>query len=142
MEHLPNIADEPGYRRRMEAKEDPLKSFDPASAYATGRKAYEQIFRSPLPTPSAIRDSLAARAGAIRERLDQGERVVITAGGKRLAVFEPTPGAVLAACLRRDYAAAGRVTDDMLDAARSFLPHVDPEALKLAIEGALQCERL
>ncbi|MEH3064940.1 MAG: hypothetical protein PGN33_20100 [Methylobacterium radiotolerans] len=142
MENLPNVSEQPGFRRRMEAKEDPLKSFDPASAYATGRKAYEQIFRSPLPTPSAIRDSLATRAGAIRERLDRAERVVITAGGKRLAVFEPTPGAVLAACLRRDYAAAGRVTDAMLDAARSFLPHVDPEALKLAIEGALQCERL
>ncbi len=81
---LPNIAEEPGFRERMQAK-DPLKSFDPASAYAAGRKAFEQIFRSPLPTPSAIRDSLANRAGAIRERLDRGERVVITAGGKRLS---------------------------------------------------------
>lgn len=136
---LPNIAEEPGFWERMQAK-DPLKTFDPASAYAAGRKAFEQIFRSPLPTPSAIRDSLANRAGAIRERLDRGERVVITAGGKRLAVFEPTRGAVLAACLRRDYAAAGRVTDDMVDAARSFLPHVDREAVRLAIEGALLAE--
>ncbi|KQS75019.1 hypothetical protein ASG32_07950 [Methylobacterium sp. Leaf361] len=137
---LPNIAEEPGFRRRMEAKEDPLKRFDPASAYATGRKAFEQIFRSPLPSPSAIRDSLANRVGAIRERLDRGERVVITAGGKRLAVFEPAPGAVLAACLRRDYATAGRVTDEMVDAARSFLPGVDREALRLAIDSALIAE--
>lgn len=144
MDTLPNVAEEPGYRKRMQTKmmEDPLKRFDPASAYETGRKAFAAIFRTPLPSPSAIRDSLAHRAGAIRERLDRGERVVITANGKRLAVFEPAPGAVLAASLRRDYAAAGRVTDDMVDAARSFLPGVDPEALKLAIEGALQCERL
>jgi hypothetical protein len=144
MENLPNVTEEPGYQERMQAKmmEDPLKKFDPASAYAAGRKAFAAIFRTPLPSPSAIRDDLAHRAGPIRQRLDRGERVVITANGKRLAVYEPTPGAVLAACLRRDYAAAGRVTDDMLDAARSFLPGVDPEALKLAIEGALQCERL
>ena len=144
MENLPNVAEEPGYRRRMEAKmaDDPLKKFDPASAYAAGRKAFAAIFRAPLPAEGSIRDSLAHRSGAIRERLDRGERVVITANGKRLAVYEPTPGAVLAACLRRDYAAAGRVTDDMVDAARSFLPDVDPDALKLAIEGALQCERL
>ncbi|QEE37911.1 MULTISPECIES: hypothetical protein [unclassified Methylobacterium] len=144
MENLPNVAEEPGYRQRMEAKmaDDPLKRFDPASAYAAGRKAFAAIFRAPLPTQSQVQISLADRAGVIRERLDRGERVVITANGKRLAVYEPTPGAVLAACLRRDYAAAGRVTDDMVDAARSFLPGVDPEALKLAIEGALQCERL
>lgn len=137
---LPNIAEEPGYRRRMEVKEDPLKSFDPASAYAAGCKAFAAIFRTPLPTHSAIRDNLAHRAGAIRERLDRGERVVITAAGKRLAVYEPTPGAVLAACLRRSYATAGRVTDEMLDAARSFLPDVDREALRLAIESALLAE--
>lgn len=139
---LPNIAEEPGYRERMQAKmaNDPLKRFDPASAYETGRKAFAAIFRAPLPTESAVRDSLAHRAGAIRERLDRGQRVVITANGKRLAVYEPTPGAVLAACLRRDYAAAGRVTDDMVDAARSFLPGVDREAMRLAIEGALLAE--
>lgn len=141
VETVPNVAEEPGYRRRMEAKEDPLKSFDPASAYAAGRRAFEQIFQAPLPSPSMILSDLAHRAGAIRERLDRGERVVITAGEKRLAVFEPTPGAVLAACLRRDYAAAGRVTPTMLDAARTLLPNVDPEALRLAIEGALKLEQ-
>lgn len=137
---LPNIAEEPGFRHRMEVKEDPLKSFDPAAAYAAGRKAFEQIFRSPLPSPSAIRDSLAHRASSIRDRLERGERVVISAEGRQLAVFEPTPGAVLAACLRRSYATAGRVTDPMVDAARSFLPDVDREALRLAIESALLAE--
>jgi hypothetical protein len=137
---LPNVAEEPGFRRRMEAKENPLKSFDPAAAYATGMKAITAIFRSPLPSHSMLQLDFATRAGVIRERLNRGERVVITAAGKQLAVYEPTPGAVLAACLRRSYAAAGRVTDEMLDAARSFLPDVDREALRLAIESALLAE--
>jgi hypothetical protein len=144
MDTIPNIAEEPGFRQRMQTKmmEDPLKRFDPASAYETSRKAFTAIFRTPLPSPSGLHRDLAARAGSIRDHLDQGERVVITAEGKELAVYEPTPGAVLAACLRRDFAAAGRVTTEMVDAAQTLLPDVDREALKLAIEGALRCERL
>ncbi len=142
MDTIPNIAEEPGFRRRMEAKEDPLKAFDPAAAYAAGSKAFTAIFRTPLPSPSQLHLDLAGRASSIRERLDRGERVAITAEGKELAVYEPHPGAVLAACLRRDFATAGRVTPAMLDAAQTLLPDVDRDALKLAIEGALRCERL
>lgn len=139
MENIPNIAEQPGYRERMEVK-DPLKTFDPASAYAAGRAAQELFRAFPLPSHHNLLADFAYRAREVREALDRGDQVILKAGEQTLAIYLPHPGAVLAAALRRDYAAAGRVTDAMVDAARSFLPDVDRKALRLAIEGALKTE--
>lgn len=137
-----NIAEEPGYRERMQVKEmDPLKAYDAASSYASGKVAQELFKAFPLPSHHNLMVDLADRAREMRQALDRGERVILTAGEQQLAIFEPHPGAVLAACLRREFAAQGRVTEDMVDAARSFLPNVDREAMRLAIEGALTQEQ-
>lgn len=117
-----------------------IKAFDEAQAYAAGKKAHRAIFGSPAPIPNVLGQDLATKATEVRAALERGERVVLTANGQELAIYEPEPGAVLAATMRRGYATAGRVTSAMLDAAQSFLPDVDREALRLTLEATLRVE--
>jgi len=65
------------------------KPFDEAQAYATGSRAVMEVKKGPLPCHPMLLSQLARDAGPIRAALDRGETVVITAGGRELARYEP-----------------------------------------------------